>query len=64
MGGIGTPIAAFRTSIGRGMGCRLIAPVSLVLLIVHWGVAKNPFFLQLAGLGLLFPGGALGGRAH
>ena len=56
IGGIGTLIAAFKTSILWGLGCLLIAPVSLIFLVLHWDVAKNPFFLQLVGLALLFAG--------
>lgn len=64
VGGIGTLIAAFRTSVWWGLGCLLISPVSLVFLIVHWSVAKNPFFLQLVGLALVLVGGGFGERAH
>ena len=56
IGGIGTLIAAFKTSILWGIGCLLLAPVSLIFLILHWDVAKNPFFLQLVGLALAFVG--------
>ena len=56
IGGIGTLIAAFKTSILWGLGCLLIAPVSLIFLVLHWDVAKNPFFLQLVGVALLFAG--------
>ena len=56
IGGIGTLIAAFKTSILWGLGCLLIAPVSLIFLVLHWDVAKNPFFLQLAGFALIFLG--------
>ena len=56
IGGIGTLIAAFKTSFLWGLGCLLIAPVSLIFLILHWDVAKNPFFLQLIGLALAFVG--------
>lgn len=57
IGGIGTLIAAFSTSVWWGLGCLLISPVSLVFLILHWDVAKNPFFLQVAGLVLMLLGG-------
>ena len=53
IGGIGTLIAAFRTSIWWGLGCLFIAPVSLLFLITNWGNAKNPFFLQLVGVGIM-----------
>ena len=56
IGAIGTLIAAFKTSILWGIGCLLLAPVSLLFLIFHWDVAKNPFFLQLLGLVLAFVG--------
>ena len=56
IGGIGTLIAAFKTSILWGLGCLLIAPVSLIFLILHWDVAKNPFFLQVIGIALAFAG--------
>lgn len=54
IGGIGTLIAAFKTSILWGLGTLLVAPISLLFLIMHWDDAKNPFFLQLAGLGAAF----------
>ena len=56
IGGIGTLIAAFKTSILWGLGCLLIAPVSLLFLVTHWGVAKNPFFLQLIGVSTMLLG--------
>ena len=54
IGAIGTLIAAFKTSLLWGLGCLLIAPVSLLFLVFHWDVAKNPFFLQLIGFALAF----------
>lgn len=51
---IGFLIAAFKESIWWGLGCLLFSPVSLVFLIMHWDVAKNPFFLQLIGLAIMF----------
>ena len=56
IGGIGLLIAAFRESILWGLGCLFLSPVSLVFLILHWRDAKKPFFLQLAGLAVLFLG--------
>ena len=53
IGGLGTLIASFKTSFLWGLGCLLLAPVSLIFLIVHWDVAKNPFFLQLFGLAIM-----------
>lgn len=59
IGGIGTLIAAFKTSILWGFACLFIAPVSLIFLVMHWGVAKNPFFLQLLGIALILLGGGV-----
>ena len=59
IGGIGTLIAAFKTNILWGIGCLLLAPVSLIFLILHWNVAKNPFFLQLAGFVIILVGSSL-----
>lgn len=56
VGGIGMLIAAFRTSIWWGLGCIFIAPLSLLFLIMNWSAAKNPFFLQLVGIGIAFLG--------
>lgn len=61
IGGIGTLIAAFKTSVLWGIGCLLFAPASLLFLILHWQRAKNPFFLQLIGLGIMFLGASAGG---
>lgn len=63
IGGIGTLIAAFSTGIWWGLGCLLISPVSLVFLILHWDVAKNPFFLQVVGLVAMLLGGWSPGSA-
>jgi len=56
VGGLGTLIAAFKTSILWGIGCIIIAPLSLLFLILNWNVAKNPFFLQLLGAGIMLFG--------
>lgn len=60
IGGLGILIAAFRTNIWWGLGCLLLAPLSLLFLVLHWDVAKNPFLLQLAGLALLLLGSSGG----
>lgn len=60
IGGIGTLIAAFKTSVLWGIGCLLFAPISLIFLILHWNVAKNPFFLQIVGIVIMFVGAELG----
>lgn len=59
VGAIGFYIAAFKESVLWGLGCLIFAPISIVFLIMHWGNAKNPFFLQLVGLAITFVG-ALG----
>lgn len=56
IGSIGFLIAAFKNSILWGLGCLLFSPVSLIFLILHWHDAKNPFFLQLIGIGICFIG--------
>ena len=56
VGGLGTLIAAFKTGLLWGLGCLFIAPVSLFFLLFHWDVAKNPFFLQVIGVVLIFLG--------
>ncbi|GAA5019606.1 hypothetical protein GCM10023206_33880 [Acinetobacter puyangensis] len=62
IGGIGFLITAFKTNILWGLACLLLAPVSLIFLILHWNVAKNPFFLQLVGMAVIFLGSMMGGK--
>lgn len=50
-------IEAFRTSIMWGVGCLLLAPISLLFLFAHWQDAKNPFFLTLSGVAIVYLGG-------
>ncbi|WP_298142647.1 hypothetical protein [uncultured Acinetobacter sp.] len=54
VGGIGILIAALRTSLLWGLGCLLFWPVSIAFIALHWSEAKNPFFLQLAALFIIF----------
>lgn len=56
IGGIGFLIAAFKNSILWGLGCLILSPISIVFLILHWQEAKNPFFLQLIGVAVVFAG--------
>lgn len=56
IGAIGFLIAVFRTSILWGIGCLLFYPISIVFLILYWSDAKNPFFLQLIGIFIVFLG--------
>ncbi len=53
---IGFLIAAFQESIWWGIGCLLFTPISLIFLIMYWNQAKNPFFLQLIALAIMFTG--------
>ena len=56
IGSIGFLIAAFKNSILWGLGCLLISPLSIIFLILYWNDAKNPFFLQLIGIFVVFLG--------
>ena len=56
LGGIGLLITAFKQSLLWGLGCLLLYPVSIIFLILNWNEAKNPFFLQLIGIGIIFLG--------
>ncbi len=63
IGAIGLLVAAFKESLLWGFGCLFISPVSIVFLIMHWSEAKNPFFIQLAGLAIIFAADAMGSKA-
>ena len=56
IGGIMFLIEAFKENILWGLGCLLFNPVSLVFLILHWDVAHKPFFIELAGAGIMILG--------
>lgn len=56
LGSIGFLIAAFKNSILWGIGCLFISPISIIFLILYWNEAKNPFFLQLIGIAVVFVG--------
>lgn len=56
LGSIGILIAAFKNSILWGIGCLFISPISIIFLILYWNEAKNPFFLQLIGIAVVFVG--------
>lgn len=61
VGGVMFLISAFSESILWGLGCLFLPLVSLFFLIVHWRQAKDPFFLHLLGIGLIFGAVLLGG---
>ena len=52
VGGIWILIEAFKESILWGIGCLLLAPVSIVFVFMHWDVSKKPFLIHLGGLGI------------
>ncbi|CAM4217477.1 hypothetical protein [Acinetobacter pragensis] len=56
IGAIGFLITAFKNSILWGLGCLLFSPISIVFLVLYWQDAKNPFFLQLIGILIVFLG--------
>lgn len=60
IGAIWMLIQAFSESVLWGLGCLFLAPVQLAFLIVHWRKAKDPFFLQLMGVGAIFVAAFLG----
>lgn len=59
IGAIGFLIVAFKQSILWGLGCLLLAPVSLIFLVLYWKDAKNSFFLQLLGVAIMICGAML-----
>jgi hypothetical protein len=59
VGGIWLLIEAFKESVLWGLGSIFIPFVSLVFVIMHWGVSKNPFLIQIGGLVLLVIGSVL-----
>lgn len=53
VGGLFFLIAAFRESVLWGLAVLFLPFVSLIFLILHWSRAKDSFFLQLYGVGLV-----------
>jgi hypothetical protein len=56
VGGLMFLLSAFSESILWGLGVLFVPFVSLAFLILHWGRAKDSFFLQLWGLALVMLG--------
>jgi hypothetical protein len=63
LGGIFLLLHGFRESVGWGLAMLFVPFVSLIFLILHWSKAKNAFFLQLWGMGIMFAG-AIAFHAH
>lgn len=61
VGGIMFLVVAFKENIWWGLGCLFIPIVQLIFLVLHWPVAKKPFFIELAGMLLIFLSVVLGG---
>ena len=59
VGGLWMLVRAFSEGVLWGLGCLFLPLVSLFFLIIHWRQAKDPFFLQLMGLGAIFAAAAL-----
>lgn len=64
IGAIWIIVEAFKTSILWGIGGLLIHFILLIFVILHWEVAKKPFLIYLAGIGLVFVGLMLSPHAH
>ena len=60
VGGIWILIEAFKENVLWGIGCILFNPISLFFVILHWDVAKKPFFINLAGAAIMLIGALLG----
>lgn len=58
IGGILFLIESFKESIFWGIACILITPIVLVFTVMHWDVAKKPFFIQLTGIAVMLIGAA------
>jgi hypothetical protein len=56
IGGLMFLVAAFRESIRWGLACLFLPIVPLFFLIVHWRLARKPFFIQLVGFVLIVVG--------
>lgn len=54
-------IEQFKESVLWGLGSMFVPFVALVFVIMLWGVSKKPFFIQLAGIGLIILGVLLSG---
>ena len=60
-GGLAFLIGAFRQGFLWGLGCILLPPVMVfVVLVAHWHAVKRAFFVQLAALPLLLAGYFMG----
>lgn len=53
VGGIWFIVEAFRENLLWGLGVLFLPILPLVFLILHWRRAKDPFVLQLYGIGII-----------
>ena len=63
VGFIWVVVVAFKTSVLWGIGSLIIPFVALIFAIMHWNIAKKPFFIWLGGLVLMIIGAMMGGSA-
>lgn len=50
VGGIWIVVLAFKESVLWGLGSLFVPFVALIFVILHWDVAKKPFFISLASI--------------
>jgi len=63
LGALAFLVAAFRENVLWGLAVFFLPVAALVFLVLHWPRAKNAFFLELWGLGVVMLG-ALVFKAH
>ncbi|MBN1917461.1 MAG: hypothetical protein JW889_06090 [Verrucomicrobia bacterium] len=61
IGGLWFVVVAFGEGVGWGLGVMILPAVGLIFLVMHWDDAKQPFFVQLLGGGIIFGSLLLGG---
>ncbi|HXE73961.1 MAG TPA: hypothetical protein VNO81_14975 [Candidatus Nitrosotenuis sp.] len=59
--GLWLTVKAFHTGLLWGFATLLVPGAGLVWVALHWDEGKSPFLGVLAGVGLIFVGGLLGG---
>jgi hypothetical protein len=56
LGGIWLLVVIYQESVGWAIACVFVPFVALIYVIAHWEDTKNPFFVNVAGAGLIFFG--------